>query len=41
VVYSDEETPLIKAIHAVDGDAFINVLKTEHINGRFFKKPKD
>jgi uncharacterized membrane-anchored protein YitT (DUF2179 family) len=41
VVYSDEETPLIKAIHAVDPDAFINVLKTEHINGRFFKKPKD
>jgi len=41
VVYSDEETPLIKAIHAVDADAFINVIKTEHINGRFFKKPKD
>jgi uncharacterized membrane-anchored protein YitT (DUF2179 family) len=41
VVYSDEATPLIKAIHAVDSDAFINVLKTEHINGRFFKKPKD
>ena len=41
VVYSDEVTPLIKAIHAIDGDAFINVLKTEHINGRFFKKPKD
>ena len=41
VVYSDEEATLIKAIHAVDADAFINVLKTEHINGRFFKKPKD
>ena len=41
VVYSDEETPLIKAIHAVDADAFINVLKTEHINGKFFKKPRD
>jgi uncharacterized membrane-anchored protein YitT (DUF2179 family) len=41
VVYSDEVTPLIKAIHAVDADAFINVLKTEHINGKFFKKPKD
>jgi len=41
VVYSDEVTPLIKAIHAVDADAFINVLKTEHINGKFFKKPMD
>ncbi|MDR1869272.1 MAG: DUF2179 domain-containing protein, partial [Treponema sp.] len=41
VVYSDEVTPLIKEIHAIDSDAFINVLKTEHINGRFFKKPMD
>jgi uncharacterized membrane-anchored protein YitT (DUF2179 family) len=41
VVYSNEVTPLIKAIHKIDGDAFINVLKTEHINGRFFKKPMD
>jgi len=41
VVYSDEVAPLIKAIQKIDGDAFINVLKTEHINGKFFKKPKD
>jgi uncharacterized membrane-anchored protein YitT (DUF2179 family) len=41
VVYSNEVTPLIKMIQAVDGDAFINVLKTEHINGKFFKKPMD
>ena len=41
VVYSDEVTPLIKAIHEIDGGAFINVIKTEHINGRFFKKPMD
>jgi len=41
VVYSDEVAPLIKAIQEIDGDAFINVLKTEHINGRFFKKPRD
>ena len=41
VVYSDEVTPLIKAIRAIDGDAFINVIKTEHVNGKFFKKPKD
>ena len=41
VVYSDEVTPLINAIVSIDPDAFINVLKTEQINGRFFKKPKD
>jgi uncharacterized membrane-anchored protein YitT (DUF2179 family) len=41
VVYSDEVTPLIKAIHAIDADAFINVIKTEQINGRFYKKPRD
>jgi uncharacterized membrane-anchored protein YitT (DUF2179 family) len=41
VVYSDEVPKLIKAIHEIDGDAFINVIKTEHVNGKFFKKPKD
>jgi uncharacterized membrane-anchored protein YitT (DUF2179 family) len=41
VVYSDEVTPLVNAIRAIDPDAFINVIKTEQINGRFFKKPKD
>jgi uncharacterized membrane-anchored protein YitT (DUF2179 family) len=41
VVYSDEVTSLINAIRGIDPDAFINVLKTEQINGRFFKKPKD
>jgi len=41
VVYSNEVTPLIRAIRALDPDAFINVIKTEQINGRFFRKPKD
>jgi uncharacterized membrane-anchored protein YitT (DUF2179 family) len=41
VVYANEVTPLINAIRAVDPDAFINVIKTEQINGKFFKKPKD
>ncbi|MCL2127446.1 MAG: YitT family protein [Treponema sp.] len=41
VVYSNEVTHLINAIHRVDPGAFINVIKTEQINGRFFKKPKD
>ena len=41
VVYSNEIAPLISAIHAIDPNAFINVIKTEQINGRFFRKPKD
>ena len=41
VVYSNEVSPVVKAIQEIDGDAFINVLKTEHINGKFFKKPMD
>ena len=41
VVYSNEVAPLITAIRAVDPNAFINVIKTEQINGLFFKKPKD
>ena len=41
VVYSNEVAPLIGAIHSVDPGAFINVIKTEQINGRFFRKPKD
>ena len=41
VVYSNEVAPLIKAIQTVDPGAFINVIKTEQINGRFFRRPKD
>lgn len=41
VVYSNEIAPLMTAIRAVDPDSFINVIKTEQINGRFFRKPKD
>jgi len=41
VVYSNEVLPVIKAIHSVDPNAFINVIKTEQINGKFFRKPKD
>jgi len=41
VVYSAEVSPLIRAIRAVDPGAFINVVKTEQINGKFFRKPKD
>jgi len=41
VVYSNEVAPLVRAIRALDPDAFINVIKTEQINGKFFRKPKD
>jgi len=41
VVYSDEVGSLIRAINAIDADAFINVIKTEHINGRFHKRVRD
>jgi len=41
VVYSNEVPPLIRDIRLVDPDAFINVIRTEQINGRFFRKPKD
>ncbi|MCL2270550.1 MAG: YitT family protein [Treponema sp.] len=41
VVYSDEVTPLINEIRTIDPAAFINVLKTDQINGKFFKKPRE
>lgn len=41
VVYSNEVAPVITAIRSIDPCAFINVIKTEQLNGRFFKKPKD
>jgi uncharacterized membrane-anchored protein YitT (DUF2179 family) len=41
VVYSNEVTILTNAIKKVDPDAFVNVLKTEQVNGRFFKRSKD
>jgi uncharacterized membrane-anchored protein YitT (DUF2179 family) len=41
VVYSNEVADLVNAIRKIDEGAFINVIKTEQINGRFFRKPKD
>jgi len=41
VVSANETTPLINAIKEIDGAAFINVIKTEQINGRFYTRPKD
>ena len=41
VVSTDESGRVIAAIKEVDSDAFINTIKTEHIKGRFYHKPKD
>jgi uncharacterized membrane-anchored protein YitT (DUF2179 family) len=41
VVAANETAPLVAAIRKADKEAFINVIKTEHINGRFYRKPKD
>jgi uncharacterized membrane-anchored protein YitT (DUF2179 family) len=41
VVYSTEVKGLVNAIRKMDPDAFINVIKTDQLNGRFFKRPMD
>ncbi|MDR1802226.1 MAG: YitT family protein [Treponema sp.] len=41
VVTATEVKKLIPAIKKVDDEAFINVMKTEQLNGRFFQQPKD
>ena len=41
VVSTDESQRVISAIKEVDEHAFINTLKTEHVKGRFYHKPKD
>jgi len=41
VVTAPEVKKLIPAIRKVDSDAFINVMKTEQLNGRFYQQAKD
>jgi uncharacterized membrane-anchored protein YitT (DUF2179 family) len=41
VISANEVTPLVSAIKNIDSDAFINILKTEQLNGRFYMRPKD
>ncbi|MDR0759516.1 MAG: YitT family protein [Treponema sp.] len=41
VVSANEISLLVNAIKKIDGSAFINVLKTEQINGRFYTRPKN
>jgi uncharacterized membrane-anchored protein YitT (DUF2179 family) len=41
VVTAPEVKKLIPAIRKIDSEAFINVVKTEQLNGRFFQQAKD
>ena len=41
VVSTSESQRVIAAIKKVDEHAFINAIKTEHLKGRFYHKPKD
>ena len=41
VVGSDEIHKVVTKIKEIDGQAFINIMKTEQITGRFYKKPND
>ncbi|MDR0377176.1 MAG: YitT family protein [Spirochaetaceae bacterium] len=41
VVSANEISLLVNGIKKIDSSAFINILKTEQINGRFYKPPKD
>jgi uncharacterized membrane-anchored protein YitT (DUF2179 family) len=41
VVAANETAALITAIKNIDPGAFINVLRTEQINGHFYTRPKD
>ncbi|MDO4287582.1 MAG: YitT family protein [Eubacterium sp.] len=41
VVSSDEVKEVLKTVRAVDANAFINVVKTDQLSGRFHKRPND
>ena len=41
VVTASQVKTLIHAIRQIDGEAFINVLKTDQLNGRFYQRPFD
>lgn len=41
VVASNEVPDLLNAIRKIDDNAFINIIKTERLNGRFYTRPKD
>jgi uncharacterized membrane-anchored protein YitT (DUF2179 family) len=41
VVSANEVSILVSGIKKIDPDAFVNVIKTEQLGGRFYRRPKD
>jgi uncharacterized membrane-anchored protein YitT (DUF2179 family) len=41
VVSAPEVNSLVTGIKKLDSGAFINVVKTEMLGGRFYRRPKD
>ncbi|MBP3718479.1 MAG: DUF2179 domain-containing protein, partial [Eubacterium sp.] len=41
VVSSSESSRVVKAVKDADKAAFVNVLKTERVIGRFYQRPTD
>ena len=41
VVSSDEVKSITRAVREIDPHAFVNAMKTEHIAGNFYLKPRD
>jgi uncharacterized membrane-anchored protein YitT (DUF2179 family) len=41
VVSTHEVGEIVSAIQEIEPDAFINVLRTERLSGRFYRVPKD
>jgi uncharacterized membrane-anchored protein YitT (DUF2179 family) len=41
VVSAGDVGRLVTEIKKIDPDAFINVIRTEQLNGRFYQPPKD
>lgn len=41
VVSKEESKKVIRAVKKVDGEAFVNALRTEELSGRFYQKPTE
>ncbi|MDO5411103.1 MAG: YitT family protein [Lachnospiraceae bacterium] len=41
VVSREESKEVVKAIKKIDEQAFVNIIRTEQISGRFYKRPND
>jgi uncharacterized membrane-anchored protein YitT (DUF2179 family) len=41
VITASQVKKIIPEIKKIDGESFVNVLKTEHIDGKFYYHPKD